>query len=230
MHTIPHYALNLSGKQVQKYSDLGFQEFSILSLNAINNIHRLALIDRDGVINVKPPKHTYIERPRDVAILEKVGLALKHLNEAGIPVVIITNQPGIYKKLYSPLDLLEINSEMHRQLNLQADVKINALIFCPHPALEEGDIVNESKLCTCRKPKAGMLNLAMKLYPCEKSQVFMLGDFFSDYEAAKNAGCNFIFIDEPSDEREANRKKFKDAGVSPLSFPSLFEAVLFLTK
>ncbi len=228
---IPHYALNASGNRVNRYLDSGIPEELQISEFVKTPVTRLALIDRDGVINLKPPKHTYIKKPEEIEVLDRVGSAIKILNNAGIPAMVISNQPGIYKKLYSIPELLGIDAEMDRQMHLQAEYpRIDAVFFCPHPAPGEGDEVNESELCTCRKPKPGMLELAMRIYPCNKPEVFMLGDFFSDYEAAENAGCSFIYIDAQSDEQQDNREKFAKAGIHPLTFSSLYNAAVFLAE
>ena len=125
--------------------------------------------------------------------------AIDYLNKRQIPAIVITNQPGIYKNLFTLKGLYEIDLAIQRQLEPES---IDAFIFCPHPAPKEGDYVDQKELCCCRKPKPGMLNLAVKFFGGGMDKTLYFGDFESDVQAAENAGVTPVYIATEHDEYE----------------------------
>jgi len=180
--------------------------------------YSLVLLDRDGVINEKAPIHNYITLFNDFLFLPKSKQALSLLSSK-YALAVITNQRGIAKGLITLKDFHEITQKMLKEIS-NSGGKIEKVYFCPHGENE----------CNCRKPKPGMIEKALSDFQLSPQQVVLLGDSFLDYQTAKNAGCDFIFINTPSDEQLSTLKKFKEAQVSSLTFPSLYEAALFLTK
>jgi histidinol-phosphate phosphatase family protein len=184
------------------------------------NKYSIIILDRDGVISKKAIAHTHISSPKDFIFLPKSKEAIALLSKKGYKIAVISNQRGIGKGIMTHEDLKKINEKMISEIESSGG-KIDAVYYCTH---------NDEDHCDCRKPKPGMIFQSLKEFNMEPKQAVLLGDFFSDYEAAKNAGCDFIYIDSESDEREDHRKKFQEANVKPLTFPSLYDAALFLTK
>ena len=73
---------------------------------------------------------------------------------------------------------------------------IDAFYHCPHHP--EGSIVEFAIDCDCRKPKAGLLEQAVREQPAERSRSFLIGDREADMAAAKAFGVRGILFDHRS--------------------------------
>ena len=182
--------------------------------------YQLILIDRDGVINKKALAHNYIVSWKDFMFLPRVKEAFKLLNKSYYKIAIVTDQIAIGKGLMSLLDFENISENMLKEIK-NAGGRVDKIYFCPH---------KKEDCCDCRKPSPKNVLEAIKHFNATPKTTVYLGDFFRDYETAKNAGCDFIWINEESDEREKTLKEFRDANVNPKTFKSLYDAALFLTK
>lgn len=142
----------------------------------------LILLDRDGVINVDRPEHVVsVEQWVPIAgSLEAMG----RLCQAGVELVIITNQSGIGRGLFDIEDLFAIHREMQRRLHMLG-ARVSALLFCPHHP-DEG--------CDCRKPAPGLLLEAGRRFQADLSQVAFVGDSDRDIQAAHRAGAQGVLV------------------------------------
>ena len=150
---------------------------------------KFVFLDRDGTINVKPPKAHYIDRPEDFVWLPKAREAVKLLKDKGYFIILVTNQAGIARKVITEETLSHIHSKM------QADLKeigacIDKIYVCPHD-WDEG--------CSCRKPKPGMLFQAQKEFSLNLTECVLIGDDERDIAAGKAAGCITYKVDEHND-------------------------------
>jgi histidinol-phosphate phosphatase family protein len=136
-------------------------------------------LDRDGVINQKPPEGGYVTCWEDFQILPGVIEGIAQLNRAGFRVIVVTNQRCIAKGL---MTIVELESMHERMLEFlaQAGATISAIYYCPHEM---------EPVCRCRKPAPGMLLDAAREHGIELRASWMIGDSESDIEAGKNAGC-----------------------------------------
>jgi D-glycero-D-manno-heptose 1,7-bisphosphate phosphatase len=134
-------------------------------------------------------------------VLDYAADAIRRLNEQQIPAVAITNQPGVHKGLFDLKGLYEINSAIQERL-AEYGASLDAVFFCPHAAPTEGDDIETSQLCKCRKPKPGMVNLALTVFGAAKSRTLLFGDFESDILAAERAGVVPVYIETMHDEHE----------------------------
>ena len=144
---------------------------------------RLIILDRDGVINRLHPHG--VASPEMWEALPGSMEAIARLCRADYRVVIITNQSGIAKGLYSINTLNRIHRKMLDELQPTGG-EISAIFFCPHGP-EDG--------CECRKPKPGLfLELAERLQ-CDLREVYAVGDSIRDLEAARSAGAMPILVE-----------------------------------
>ena len=144
---------------------------------------RLIILDRDGVINRLCPRG--VASPEEWEALPGSLEAIARLCRADYRVVIITNQSGIARGLYSINTLNRIHQKMLDELQ-PAGGEISAVFFCPHGP-DEG--------CECRKPKPGLfLELAERLQ-CDLREVCAVGDSIRDLEAAHNAGAKPVLVE-----------------------------------
>jgi D-glycero-D-manno-heptose 1,7-bisphosphate phosphatase len=78
--------------------------------------HRWGFLDRDGTINVSAPKGEYLRRPEDVALLPGAGTAVRRLNDAGVPVFVVTNQRGVALGRMTLADVDAVNERLSELL------------------------------------------------------------------------------------------------------------------
>jgi D-glycero-D-manno-heptose 1,7-bisphosphate phosphatase len=115
----------------------------------------------------------------------------RSLQNSGYKFIIITNQAGIAKGLFSEKEYLAFKEEMYRRLKEQG-ILIDAEYFCPHHV---NGVIEKYKLdCNCRKPKTGMFEQASKDLGLTLAQCWMIGDNLSDMLAGKNAGCRTVHV------------------------------------
>jgi histidinol-phosphate phosphatase family protein len=132
-------------------------------------------LDRDGTVNVD---YGFVSKPENVKLLPGVVEAIRALNEAGIPVFIISNQSGVGRRLYTEEDVKVVNEEIRRQL-AEKGARVDGFYYCPHAPDEN---------CECRKPKIGLVRQAESEANLDLKHFYTIGDKLSDVELARNAG------------------------------------------
>jgi D-glycero-D-manno-heptose 1,7-bisphosphate phosphatase len=137
------------------------------------------LLDRDGVLNRKPPKAEYVRTWSDFEWLPEAREALRLFKEAGYRVIVVSNQAGIARGAMTEADLASIHSCMNEDV-VQAGGQIDAIYYCPHGWDDD---------CECRKPKPGMLFRAQREHHLDLTRTPYIGDDERDAEAANAAGC-----------------------------------------
>ena len=147
---------------------------------------KTVIVDRDGVLNRKPRRATYVRRWEEFEWLPGALDALQLLRAAGYRVVVISNQAGIARGVMSEADLAAIHRAMVEETGA-AGGKIDKIYYCPHD-WDAG--------CECRKPRPGMLFQAQRDLHLDLSRTYFLGDDERDAEAADRAGCFFGKISE----------------------------------
>ena len=149
-----------------------------------------AFFDRDGTINVN---YGHVYKPADLTFVEGTPEVIRKYNDAHIPVIVVTNQAGIAKGMYTEADMHRFNSYMNRCLREKYNAHIDAFYFCPHHPDYTGE-------CDCRKPQPGMFFRAAKDWNIDLTKSIMYGDKESDKHAAERAGIpRFVWIGERSE-------------------------------
>ena len=149
---------------------------------------RAAFIDRDGVLN---EERAFVHRIEDFAFVPGAIEALRALKAAGYLLVVITNQSGIARGLYSEADYLALTGHMWERLEAQG-VSLDAVEYCPH--LPDAPVARYRLECDCRKPKPGMLRRAIAALDIDPGASFLVGDRSSDVEAGRAAGVGRCFL------------------------------------
>jgi D,D-heptose 1,7-bisphosphate phosphatase len=104
--------------------------------------------------------------------------------------IIVTNQSGIGRGLYSEEDYFSIRDKLTQILN-QDQIKISGEYYCPH----HSDGIGKYRLnCNCRKPKTGMLEQAAKDFNLNLEECWMIGDRLTDIQAGQNVNCKTIHV------------------------------------
>ena len=157
------------------------------------------LLDRDGVINAMLWINGELDSPlavEHVALLPRVGEAIRRLNQRAIPVAIVSNQPVIAKGKTSPETLRAIT---HRILDLlgRDGAAVDGVYYCLHHPLTKVDALRA--VCECRKPAPGLLRRACADLNLDPGRSFMVGDRETDVMAGRSAGTRTVLIaDAPS--------------------------------
>jgi D-glycero-D-manno-heptose 1,7-bisphosphate phosphatase len=154
-------------------------------------------LDRDGVINRKPPEGEYVGDWDHFHLLSGVEAAIAQLNHSGRRVLVVSNQRGIALGLYSISDVETIHQRLNRHL-ADHGAKIDAFYFCPH----------DKNMCDCRKPKTGLFEEAFRDFSgASASNSILIGDSISDIEAARNLKMPAIFIEGDPNFQKAGADK-----------------------
>jgi histidinol-phosphate phosphatase family protein len=137
------------------------------------------ILDRDGVLNRRPPRAQYVRRPEEFEWLPGALDALRHLRDAGYRVLVVSNQAGIARGAMTEDDLAAVSAKMLSDVAASGG-HIDALYHCPH-GWDEG--------CDCRKPRPGMLLRAQRDWHLDLTRTYFIGDDERDAQAADAAGC-----------------------------------------
>lgn len=150
-------------------------------------MNRAVFIDRDGTINVEKEYLFLIDQ---FEFIPGAVEGIRHLNDAGYLVVVVTNQSGVARGYYTEEDVLLLHRHIDAQLVLLG-ARVDAWYYCPHHPSGRGSY---SLPCCCRKPLPGMLLEAARRLEIDLSQSYMIGDKLADVEAGRAAGCQSILV------------------------------------
>jgi D-glycero-D-manno-heptose 1,7-bisphosphate phosphatase len=166
-------------------------------------------LDRDGVIT-RDVDH--LRSKSQLRLLPGAARAIRRLNDAGLRVIVVTNQSAIARGWLSPEKLDEIHAELRRRL-AKAGAHLDAVYVCPHHPTEGSGALRRA--CRCRKPNPGMLLRAARELGLSLPESAMIGDKLSDLEAGRRAGCATALV-LSGQGREALRriKSRSSAGVA----------------
>ena len=144
------------------------------------------ILDRDGTLNERPPRASYVTRPEEFRWLPGALEALARLRERGYRVIVVTNQAGIARGALTEEGLEAIHARMRAEAEA-AGARIDAIYHCPHD-WDEG--------CACRKPAPGMLFEAQRDHHLDLTRTTFIGDDERDGQAAEAAGAPFVLVTE----------------------------------
>ncbi|MFM2485872.1 D-glycero-beta-D-manno-heptose 1,7-bisphosphate 7-phosphatase [Celerinatantimonas yamalensis] len=139
-------------------------------------------LDRDGVIN---EDGNYVGCVDDFHFIEGSIEAMQAFKKAGWLVVVVTNQSGIARGVFSEADFLALTEWMDWSL-VDRGVTLDGIYYCPHHPDYGGE--DYQQVCDCRKPNPGMFMQAAEELDIDLEQSWMVGDKESDLLAAKRAG------------------------------------------
>lgn len=149
---------------------------------------RALFLDRDGVINEETG---YLSRPEEVRFVDGVFSLCRRARELGYRVIVVTNQSGIARGLYTSAQFEDLMRWMRAEFGKQGAV-LDAVYHCPyHPEHGIGEWRREHR---DRKPGPGMLLRAAREFSLDLGGSVMVGDRCSDVGAAHAAGLRQAFL------------------------------------
>jgi histidinol-phosphate phosphatase family protein len=168
-------------------------------------------LDRDGT--VMEDAH-YIKSPDQVRLIPGAAAAVKRMNDAKVPVIVVTNQSGIGRGMFTVKDYEAVKSRFESLL-AQHGAYVDASYYCPdHPSATRPSI--------CRKPATKMFEDGIRDFNLDPANVAYVGDRWRDVAASRKLGGRGILISSHMTTDE-DRRKAKEDGIE--TAPSLQEAV-----
>jgi D-glycero-D-manno-heptose 1,7-bisphosphate phosphatase len=159
---------------------------------------RTVFLDRDGVVN-KLCYHQELEvrcAPfivNQFKLLSGVPEAINSLHRSGYLVILISNQPDIGLGYMTLDDFEKIKQKMNKEL-IKAGAYLDGEYYCMHHP--EAVIEKYKVTCDCRKPNPGLLLRAAREHNVDMPYSWFVGDYLSDVEAGKSAGCRTVLINK----------------------------------
>lgn len=160
-------------------------------------------LDRDGTI---VHDVNYLSRPEQLAIISGVPEALRRLQDAGLPLVVVTNQSGIGRGLLTEDDFTAITAKLDEMLAAHG-VTLLATYHCP-----DAPTVPEEQ--SCRKPGDGMHRKAAAEHGLDLSKSFYIGDKWRDVAPALKHDAIGILVPTPDTSYSDLSRAKEDAAVA----------------
>lgn len=153
-------------------------------------MRKVVFLDRDGVINNNLLYYTY--RCEDFKINNGVIEALKSLSEKGFEFIIITNQSGISKGIYTKTNVEKVHEFLLNELK-KHKLSVLEIYYCTHHS--------DVEACLCRKPSPLLVEKAIARFKIDAKHSYFIGDQQRDVETAQAANIAPILIEPNSDLR-----------------------------
>ena len=165
-------------------------------------MNKAVFLDRDGVIN-RNDEHYYVYRIEDFHLNEGISEALKIIHEQEFLIIVISNQSGIAKGVYSQSETEKVHDYLHSEL-LKDGIELTEIYYCPHHP--------DRQKCFCRKPESLMIEKAIARFDIDPAQSWIIGDSERDVEAGKKAGLQTILVERNQDLRKIINEKLLGTG------------------
>ena len=174
---------------------------------------RAVFVDRDGTLNVDL---RYMRDPARLELYRGVPRALRLLHQHGFQVVVVTNQSGIVRGLYTDEDVAAIHARLQERL-AQHGTGVDAFYYCPH-APEDG--------CVCRKPNPGLFQRAASDLGLDLGSSAIIGDRLLDVQAGQRLGLLTAYVPEPGERMRYPEEVPLARASADICAPTFFEAAL----
>lgn len=142
---------------------------------------RAVYLDRDGTINEDVD---YLSDPDGLVMIDGAAASIKRLNEAGVPVIVISNQSGVGRGYFSEEAVEAVNERLESLLGAEG-ARLDGVYYCAHRPEED---------CGCRKPRTGLVERAAKEHGIDNSSSYVVGDKASDMGLAANIGASGVLV------------------------------------
>lgn len=175
-------------------------------------------LDRDGT--VMEDAH-YIKSPSQVRLIPGAAAAVRKINDARVPAIVVTNQSGIARGIFKVQDYEAVRRHFESLLEAEG-AHIDASYFCPHHP--------SAAPCDCRKPATKMFEDAIRDFKLDSKNVAYVGDRWRDVIASKTLGGRGIMISSHMTTDEDRRKAQEDGIETAASLEDAIEMLFGLTE
>lgn len=145
-------------------------------------------LDRDGTTSEELGYVNHIDRFR---LFPWAAQAIRRLNQASIPVILVTNQAGVAMGYFPEALVQEIHRKLQDELAL-ADARLDGIYYCPHHP--HATVPEYRCNCDCRKPASGMLLRAAAELGLDLKSSCIIGDRYNDVETAIRVGARSVLV------------------------------------
>ena len=156
--------------------------------------NRALFLDRDGVINVDK---AYLYEPDAFELIPGIISLMQRFQNAGYKLIIVTNQSGIGRGLYTEAQFSALTDWMKNYL-IDQNVHIDDVFFCPHHPTE--GIGSYKVKCRCRKPAPGMILDGIQKWDINPEASVLIGDSWRDIEAGEAARVKTLYYFSDKDK------------------------------
>jgi D-glycero-D-manno-heptose 1,7-bisphosphate phosphatase len=140
-----------------------------------------AILDRDGTINLDPG---YLDDPAALALIPNAAAGMKRLQELGLRLIVVSNQSGIGRGLFTWATLEAVHDRFKALLAAEG-VTLSGIFICPH---------HPDDNCGCRKPKPGLVERAATMLNFDPREAVVIGDKASDIGLARAVGALAVLV------------------------------------
>jgi histidinol-phosphate phosphatase family protein len=154
-------------------------------------MNKLAVfLDKDGTLVEDVPFNVDPDRMR---LTPGVGEGLALLHEAGYQLIVVSNQSGVARGLFTERALAMVERRLRELVAEEGGVPLAGFYYCPHHP--HGVVAEYAVDCRCRKPRPGLITRAAREHRIDLGGSWMVGDILDDVEAGRRAGCWTLLVD-----------------------------------
>jgi D-glycero-D-manno-heptose 1,7-bisphosphate phosphatase len=151
-------------------------------------MNRAVFLDRDGTLNEEVG---YVNHASRFQVFPWAAEAVRLINQAGYKVIVLTNQSGVARGLFSDSLVHEVHYKLETELNKQG-ARLDAIYYCPHHP--SGRVAPYCVECDCRKPRPGMVERAQREFDLDLGRCYFVGDRYLDVSLAHTVGARGILV------------------------------------
>lgn len=141
-------------------------------------------LDRDGVLT---KEKSYVSSVEEMEIFPYVPECIKQIHKKGYYAIVITNQSGVARGLFTEEELKKMNAFLVKETG------VDGIYYCPHHP--EGKVREYKIKCHCRKPETGMLKAAERDLSIDMFSSWLVGDRACDILTGKRAGIGTVLLE-----------------------------------
>jgi len=150
-------------------------------------------LDKDGTVLADVP---YNVDPARMAYARHAQAGLRLLGALGMPLIVVSNQPGVALGYFPPRALAGMQARLEAMFRA-AGARLAGCYWCPHHP--DGHLPAYAGACDCRKPRPGLLLRAAREHRIDLARSWFIGDILDDVEAGNRAGCRTVLVDAGSE-------------------------------
>ena len=142
---------------------------------------RAVFLDRDGTIL---NERGYLGDPGKMKFYSSAFRGLKLLQKMKFKLVVISNQSGVARGLFTLADLKKVNVAFKARL-AKKGIRLAGIYYCPH---------SPTAGCSCRKPRAGMAIRAARDLQLDLTSSYVIGDQKGDMDLARRIKAKGLLV------------------------------------